>query len=83
MDEEEMKLSAAYGLAALTMQMALLNSLAGQGGVPSEMINKLISRAKEAVSLTSTPEFSQEVVDLAKAAIDRVGANWQTMHIRH
>ena len=83
MDDDEIKLAAAYGLASLTMQMALMNALAGQGGVPSEQINRLISRAREAVDLTSAPEFSREIIELAIAAIDRVGANWQTMHVRH
>ena len=83
MDEDEIKLAAAYGLASLTMQMAMMNALAGQGGVPAEQINRLIARAKEAVALTSAPEFSRETIELAVAAIDRVGNNWQTMNIRH
>jgi hypothetical protein len=83
MDDDEIKLAAAYGIASLTMQMALMNALAGQGGVPAEQINRLIALAREAVDLTSAPEFSREIKELAMAAIDRVGANWQTMHVRH
>ncbi len=41
MDENEMTIAAGYGLAAITVQMALLNSLAGQGGVPSTVIDQL------------------------------------------
>jgi hypothetical protein len=78
MDEKEMIMAAGYGLAAITVQMALLNSLVGQGGVPATIIEQLISRARIAVA-DSGPEFSDSVVEAALHAIDRIGTGWKNM----
>jgi hypothetical protein len=77
-DEQETIAAAGYALAAITMQMALLNSLAGQGGVPVAMIEQLISRARVAAA-DSGPEFSDQVIDAAIQAIDRIELGWKNM----
>jgi len=78
MDESEMIAAAGYGLAAITVQMALLNSLAGQGGVPATAIEQLISRARVAVA-DSGPEFSDRIIEAALHAVDRIGIGWKNM----
>jgi hypothetical protein len=78
MDENEMTLAAGYGLAAMMVQMALLNSLVGQGGVPATVIDQLISRARTAAA-DSGPEFSESIIAAAVQAIDRIGTGWKNM----
>jgi hypothetical protein len=77
MDEQEMIVAAGYGLAAVTVQMALLNSLAGKGGVPAPIIDELISKARLAVA--DSPEFSDPVIAAALHAVDRIGTEWKNM----
>jgi hypothetical protein len=79
MDEKESVAGAGYGLAAITLQMALLNSLAGKGNVPDAAIKELVSRAKQAIELMAAPEFSSEVIRAALDAMERVEMHWKTM----
>ncbi|HEV2562339.1 MAG TPA: hypothetical protein VGT78_09385 [Rhizomicrobium sp.] len=83
MEETEITLAAGYGLAAITLQMALLNALAGQGGVPKRQVDLLIEKAAASLSLTAAPGFSQDTIDVARAAINRIAQNWETMQVRH
>ena len=84
MDSDDVgMLGGAYGLAALCLQMALLNSLAGQGGVPKQAIERVIERAKAATSLIADEETPTEMIQLAQAAMTRVAENWATMQVRH
>jgi hypothetical protein len=83
MDDDTVMLGAGYGLAALSLQMALLNSLAGQGGVPKQAIERVIERAKAATNLVADDETPAEMIQYAQAAMDRVAENWATMQVRH
>jgi hypothetical protein len=83
MDEDVGMLGAGYGLAALCLQMALLNSLAGQGGVPKQSIEKLIEKARTATGLVADEETPAAMIYVAKAAMDRVAKHWATMMVRH
>ena len=83
MEEDQIVLAGGYGLAALCMQMALLNALSGQGGVPVTVIDRVIERAKGPTGLIADAETTPGMIDAAKKAMGRLGENWKTMQVRH
>jgi hypothetical protein len=80
-DEEIAMIGAGYGLAALCLQMMLLNSLADKGGVPKHVIEKIIAHAKSGIPLLADPEDAPETMAFAEAAIDRLAKEWVKIRI--
>ena len=68
MDEDVGMLGAGYGLAALC---------------PKQSIEKLIEKARTATGLVADEETPAAMIDVAKAAMDRVAEHWATMMVRH
>ena len=82
-DEEIAIVGPGYGLAALCLQMTLLNALANKGGVPVAIVEKIIAMAKSGIPLLADPKEFPETIEYAEAAIDRLAKNWAKIRTGH